>query len=194
MFLNKTQFKKMIKYAFNNGGLIVGRVYEGLVLSSGYWVTWTHESYIPNWVKAAVMEYAGELPRPETIFKAVKNEAIQYEIAENRYYDLPLRFREAHNVFVDTSVTVDGSFRLLQAREGKRIICVPESYIGVIDLRELEGDNRPMGPVSEGPDGSVLIWKNENSAYAVCKTVTSNDKVLEVVSCLEMTDFYKGDR
>lgn len=192
MFLNKTMFKKMIKHAFNNGGLVVGRIYEGLVISSGYWVTWTHEGYIPNWVKAAVMEYTGELPKLGTIFKAVKNEPIQYEIAENRFYDLPERFRGSHNVFVDTGVTLaENGLRFFQQKDSREIICMPEPYVSVIDLRELEGDNPPMGPVSENIGGNILIWKNENSAYAACKIATSNNKALSVMRSLGEIDFMK---
>ena len=62
MFLNKTKFKKMMKEAYNGGGLRVGRIYDGLVISSGTWSSWPREGDIPNWLKAAVIELAGELP------------------------------------------------------------------------------------------------------------------------------------
>ncbi len=84
MFLNKTQFKKWVKDAFKGGGLTVGRVYGGLVICGGTWTIWTEEGYVPNWVKATVMEYAGELPKAGYVFKAKKDNPVQYEIARER--------------------------------------------------------------------------------------------------------------
>lgn len=60
MFLNKAKFKKMMKEAYNRGGLKVGRIYDGLVLSSDTWISWTRDGDVPNWLKGAVMELTGE--------------------------------------------------------------------------------------------------------------------------------------
>ena len=197
MFLNKTVFKKMIKSAFNGGGLTVGLVYDGLVLSNGYWVTYTEIGSVPNWVKAAVMEYAGELPKAGTIFRAAKNEPIQYEIAENQYYNLPERFAEARYPFADTKITVTtntNEFRLLQKQMDSSIICLQESLANVIDLRELGNENAPMGPSSVTPRGDILIWKNEASAYAACKTNAGTSRILDILGALQSVDFSKEDR
>ena len=104
MFLNKTMFKKWIKNAFNHGGLTVGYLYDGLVIAGNPWVVWIREDDIPNWVKAAVMEYTGELPKYGCVFKAEKDSAIQYEISENEYFNLPERFMEAKTPFTVTPV------------------------------------------------------------------------------------------
>ena len=50
MFLNKTKLKQLIKSSFRWEGLTVGRVYEGLVVAGGRWITWTEDGYIPNWL------------------------------------------------------------------------------------------------------------------------------------------------
>lgn len=191
MFLNKTQLKKNIKNAVRNGGLVVGSVYDGLVLSSGYWIVWTEESCVQNWLKAAVVEYTGGLPDKEIIFKAMRNEPLQYEVAENPFYDLPSRFRESHYSFSDTNIIVDGNLHLFQEKDTSNIICMPECFIEMFDFSELQGDNRPMGPVSANRQGDVLIWKNENAAYAVCRIATSKDKTLEILGKLREIKFEK---
>lgn len=196
MFLNKTVFKKMIKSAFNGGGLTVGLVYDGLVLSNGYWVAYTEIGSVPNWVKAAVMEYTGEIPKAGTIFRAAKNEPIQYEIAENQYYNLPERFAEAKYPFTDTGITVTtntNKFRLMQQRDSG-IICLQESLASVIDLWELGNENAPMGPSSISPGGDILIWKNEASAYAACKTDVGTSRILDILGALRSVDFSKEER
>lgn len=190
MFLNKTKFKKMMKEAFNNQGLIIGAVYGGIILSSGYWVTWTNAGSVPNWLKGYIVELAGEMPEAEEIFKAQKNELLQHEIKNNAFYDLPNRFRDSHHVFIDTHISVEG-WRLLQNKTSSNIIIAAEHMFEVVDLSELGGENPPMGPVSCNGDGGFLIYKNEYSAYAFTKGGTSDKSTLEVMKCLENIDFGK---
>lgn len=192
MFLNKTIFKKWIKDAYNHGGLKVGRNYEGLVLSGSYWVVWINKNEIPNWVKAAIIEFVGTLPEDYEMFLAKKDEAIQTEIAENNYFDLPNRFMEARVPF-DVAPIVYGTkwseYRFLQCRQTKQMIALPEHLYSVIDMSNLDGDeNRPMGPCSISNSGDFLIWKNEKSALGLC-TAKIGDAGNEVMELLRQIDF-----
>lgn len=196
MFLNKTMFKKWIKDAFNHGGLTVGYIYDGLVMSGSTWVVWVDEGSIPNWVKAAVMEYTGELPKIGCVFKAEKNSPIQYEISENAYLDLPERFMEAKLPFIVTPVVFDtnwSAYRILQSKKTGSLIALSESLYRIIDLKELEDESAPMGPSARNEQGDLLIWKNQNSALAVCSSKLGDDgnRVLEA---LESIDFRKEDK
>ena len=74
MFLNKTVFKKWIKEAYNSGILVVGRVFDGLVLAGSHWIVWADEEHVPNWVKAAVIEHVGHLPSEGTMIQYGKGE------------------------------------------------------------------------------------------------------------------------
>lgn len=191
MFLNKTMFKKWIKNAFNHGGLVVGRVYDGLVLYGGAWASWTQEGYVPNWLKAAIMEHTGELPGKGQVFKAKKDEVQQYEMSENSYLNLPERYMEARVPFIVTPVIYDTkwqAFRLLQCADTQEIIAIPADCFDIIDYRELEGEERPAGPSARRADGDILIWKNEVSALAVCKTKLSEDTIpiMSALSALKM--------
>lgn len=196
MFLNKTMLKKWIKNAFNHGGLTVGYIYDGLVISGSTWVVWTDEGFIPNWVKAAVMEYTGELPKLGCVFKAEKDSPIQYEISENAFLNLPERFMEAKIPFTVTPVIYAAnwnSYRMMQCRQTNSLIAVSEDLYGVIDLKELEDESVPMGPASRNEQGEILIWKNQHSALAVCSSKLGDDgnRVLEA---LERIDFRKEDK
>lgn len=193
MFLNKTKFKKMMKEAYNRGGLKVGRIYDGLVLSNVTWISWTREGDIPNWLKAAVIELAGELPEEGDLFQASYSDGIQYQIKENPVYDLPGRFRESHFTFTDTKVTREG-IRFFQNKQDRKIIAVNDKFASLIDLKELQGENPPMGPVSAIEKGDFLIYKNEESAFGFGRLNTSNEQTVELMDLLEAIEFKKGER
>lgn len=191
MFLNKTRLKKWVKDAYNRSGLIVGRVYGGLVVSGGTWITWTMDGYVPNWAKAAVMEYTGELPKPGCVFKAKKDEPIQYEIAENDLLNLPEVYQKAKVPFIVTPIVYDdkwNEYRFVQNRDLSTIYAVSTYLYDVLDLRELGEESRPTGPVATSDSGDMLLWKNEQSALAIFKMNISSDTV-GVMDILETYSF-----
>lgn len=193
MFLNKTRFKKWVKEAFQRGGLVVGKIYDGLVIAGNNWVVWTREGDEPNWVKAAVMEYTGELPLSGHMFRAKNEEPLQYEIPENEYLNLPERFMEATVPFTETPMIYDDGlkqFRFLQNSRTKEIIAVSTYLYDVLDMRELGEESRPSGPSAVSDEGSILIWKNENSALAFGK-IDISEKSLPVMNLLSNLSFDK---
>ena len=199
MFLNKTMLKKLIKSSFKWEGLTVGRIYGGLVVAGGTWVIWTEDGYIPNWLKAAVMEYTGELPKRGCAFKAKKDEPIQYEIADNAWYDLPSMHQKAIYAYEVTPVVIKGKgereLRVLQQNgSSMQMLAVPENMYEVIDPRELGEENAPAGPASTLPAGGVLIYKNEHSAYAFSASDGMSDMAKRIIDSVGTIDFGKGER
>lgn len=194
MFLNKTMLKKMIKSSFKWEGLVVGRIYDGLVVAGGTWVTWTEDGYIPNWLKAAVMEYKGELPKQGCVFKAKKDEPIQYEIADNQLYDLPEMKKRCRYSYTVTPVVVRNQYasvRLFQQNSSKEMLAVPETFFEMIDLSELGEENAPAGPASASASGGILLYKNEHSAYAftpLCGTQDKTTKIMDTVSTIDFSE------
>lgn len=191
MFLNKTMFKRWIKDSFHRGGLVVGKIYGGLVLSGHGWVAWTEEGSIPNWLKAAIMEHVGELPGQGQVFKAKNDEVQQYEISENPFLNLPERYKEAKFPFVVTPIIYNTTwmdFRLVQCRASGELIPIPSACYDIIDIKEIGSDGYPMGPSSRDENGSVLIWKNDTSALAVCRAEMS-EKSLPVLRALKDMKF-----
>ena len=191
MFLNKTMFKKWIKDAFHHGGLVVGRIYGGLVLSGNNWVTWTQEDSVPNWLKAAIMEHVGELPGKGQVFKAKNDEVQQYEISDNPFLNLPERYREAKIPFAVTPVVYNTrwmDFRLLQCGISGELIPISGACYDIIDIKEVGSDGFPVGPSSRDKKGSMLIWKNETSALAVSR-VEMSERSLPVLNALKGMQF-----
>ncbi len=192
MFLNKTMLKKMIKHSFRFEGLTVGRIYEGLVVAGGTWVTWTQDGYVPNWLKAAIMEFTGELPQKECAFKAKKDEPLQYEIADNSFYDLPSLYQRSHYAYTVTPVVVKGRYReirILQQNSTTKMLGIHEPFYQVIDLSELGDENAPTGPSSTSADGGIMIYKNEHSAYAFLPLDGASDVVQKIMECVDSIDF-----
>lgn len=196
MFLNKTLLKKAIKSSFRWEGLTVGRIYGGLVVAGGTWVTWTEDGYVPNWLKAAVMEFTGELPQKECAFRAKKDEPIQYEIADNSFYDLPDLFRRSRIAYTITPMVVNGRFgeiRILQQSSTMRMLGIHEKFYEMIDLNELGEENAPTGPSSMNAEGCLLIYKNEHSAYAFYPIDGARDVVWKIMEHVDSINFSEED-
>lgn len=196
MFLNKTLLKKTIKHSFRWEGLTVGRICGGFVVAGGTWVTWTEDGYIPNWLKAAVMEFTGELPQQERVFRAKKDEPIQYEIADDTIYDLPSLFQRSRFAYAVTPVVVKGKFgetRILQQNSTLNPLGIQEKFYEMIDLGELGEENAPAGPSSMNAEGSIMIYKNEHSAYAFYPVDGTTDVVRKVMGQIGMIDFNEED-
>ena len=194
MFLNKTRLKAMIKSAYKWEGLFVGRIYGGLVVAGGPWVTWTEDGYVPNWLKAAVMEHTGELPGPETAILAKKNEPVQYEVTDCPAYNLPQMRKECTQAWTVTPVVSRGQYseiRFLQKTGHPDLIkAMAESFYGVIDFSELGEESRPSGPASVSENG-FLVWKNEHSAYACLPLDGVGDGDRRIMDALKTVDFGK---
>lgn len=192
MFLNKTILKKLIKASFRKEGLVVGRICEGFVVAGGEWVTWTEDGYIPNWLKAVVMEYTGELPKQGCVFRAKKDEPIQYEISDNDFYNLPEMYRRCRYAYTVTPVVISdkySSIRLIQQDSTKRMLAVQEIYHEIIDLSELGSENAPGKPGTVGEIGYILIYKNEHSAYGFIPLDGMRDDVREIAEHIELINF-----
>ena len=70
MFLHMPTLKKLLKSAYNQSKLIIGRLEYGLLIECGIFMTWLEWYSVPNKVKAALIELAGELPEEGHFFTA----------------------------------------------------------------------------------------------------------------------------
>lgn len=100
---------------------------------------------------------------------------------------------EATVPFTETPMIYDDGlkqFRFLQNNRTKEIIAVSTYFYDVLDMRELGEESRPSGPSAVSDEGSILIWKNENSALAFGK-VDISEKSLPVMNLLSNMSFDK---
>lgn len=194
MFLNKTKLKRIIKDAGKRGQLRVGYIYGGLVICNGYLITWTERGYEPNWLKAAVMEAAGRLPEIGELFKVQDDQTSQLEMADNDVMNLPQMYMDSKEAFVVTPVLIESTgshFRFLQHKQSRNIVAISEHLYDMIDRSELDWniENPPVGPSARMEQGSLFVWKNEYSAYAITKTDLGTDACSKVIETLSLIKF-----
>lgn len=174
MFLHMPTFKKLLKSAFRRDCLRIGNLNGGLLIHGGTFAVWFWNDMIPNKVKAAVIELAGELPEEGKIFKAT-GIGNQYEIPENPAWDIHRGLEEADRRYVVTPVVLNDSrydtFRFLQQAGAGPIRAIKEEFISLIDLAEIDhnhGEGTPAGPYGR-EDGYKFFWATDFCILCACE-------------------------
>ena len=174
MFLHMPTFKKLLKSAFRRDCLRIGNLNGGLLIHGGTFAVWLQNDMVPNKVKAAVMELAGELPAEGEFFKAAKD-GNQYEIPENPAWDIHRGLKEANRRYVVTPIVLNDSrydtFRFLQQAGAGPIRVIKEDFISLINLAEIDynhGEDDPEGPYGR-EDGYQFFWSTDFCILTVCE-------------------------
>lgn len=200
MFLHTPTFKKLLKNAYSTGGFVVGDDTEnGIVVFGGWWGVWFDKCNIPNRIKAAIMEYAGELPAPGQYFRACIGQANQYEIDQEKYFRLTERWREATNPLYVTAALISGklnNYRVMQDACG-HLITMKDTYEKLIDPREMDPDKEGsvMGPCTMGYVGasghipSTVFWRTELCILMMCTSRLESKEDIEILKALGNIDF-----
>lgn len=172
MFFKLNILKKLFKDAYKSAGLTIGHTAadegkEGYYMSSGWWVMWFDVKNIPKEVKAAAIELSGELPQAGEVFRTEKGMGNQYEIRQERLYDLPAVFETSHCRFRVTGMLMKKGEKLLRVvqEEGKtyKVVTMPDSIISMIDRTMVDsdrGEKMPAGPFGTDSAAKWLIWGN----------------------------------
>lgn len=190
MFLHMPTLKRLTKVAFNSKKLTIGKINDGTFMDCGLFIAWFDDNYIPNKVKALIMEFAGELPEEGHPFKASK-EGNQYEIDQNDYWNVQKRIKDATERYVVTPVALESKYtscRLLQqARDPYNIKAIDGIAITLIDPAEADyenGENTPQGPFSD-TKGKIFWWKSDFCILGFCGTKLYTDIATDVQHALE---------
>lgn len=200
MFLHTPTFKKLLKASWKNGGITVGRLdSRSLFVAGDYWVTWFDHTSIPNRIRAAIIEYAGELPEIGEIFKAKINEPNQYEMPFREHYDVHKSWQQAKNPLIATPVIIAGHHNLYQIFQDKENHLIPVSriYDDLIDRREQEEcEGSVIGPSMHdyGLDyASALYWYSDLCILGIMPVHLDNEDALKALAALSRTDFHKKE-
>ncbi len=124
--------------------------------------------------RAAIIEFAGELPEAGMIFKAKVNEPNQYEMPYKDIYNVHRNWQEAKNPLVRTPVIVSGwqtNFRLFQDSYG-HLVPVTTLYDARIDQREQEEcEGSVIGPSMAETHGKsgMLYWYSDLCILVLCR-------------------------
>lgn len=192
MFISTTQLSKLMKEAYKGGGIRIGNIDGGLIVFAGYWGLWIDENYIPNKVKAIVMELSGELPGDGKVFKVSKEEAApQYELTLNDYFYINHLQSVNKEPASKTGVIIDlkySEYELLQINRTKRIALINRKLMDMIDVTEINYDieGEPSGPCT-GLSSDMFFWRNATCTLLLLGTKPPEDNA--VISALTRLDF-----
>lgn len=191
MFVSTSKLVKFAKEAYKTGGIRFGNLDDGLVIIGSSWGLWIDENYIPNKVKAIVMELAGTLPEKNTVFTVNKDDPRpQYELVLNDHLYINRVQQSSKNSVISTGTFLNlkfSEYELLQIACSKKIVMVNRKLMELIDFNEIDHDieNEPAGPCTDY--GGSFFWRN-----ATCTLMLLGFKVPEdnpVINALERIDF-----
>lgn len=199
MFLHTSTFKKLLKSSWKNGGITVGRLDPlSMFVTGDYWATWFDYTSIPNRIRAAIIEYAGELPEIGEIFKAKIDEPNQYEMPYKDSYDVHKNWQQAKNPLIETPVIVSGwhtNYRLFQDSNG-RLVPVTALYDSLIDRREQEeNEGSVIGPsmVEIQGKGGMLYWYSDLCILGIMSAYIDKGHSLKAMEVLSAVDFHEKE-
>lgn len=200
MFLHTPTFKKLLKASWKNGGITVGRLdSRSLFVAGNYWIVWFDYTSIPNRIRAAIIEYAGELPEYGEIFKAKVDEPNQYEMPFKEHYDVHKNWQQAKNPLIATPAVIVERNNLYQIFQDKENHLVPVSmiYSDLIDLREQEEcEGSVIGPsIRDYGLGftSPLYWYSDLCILGIMPACLDNEDTLKALEALKNVDFHRKE-
>ncbi len=194
MFISTSQLSKLMKEAYRGRGIRIGNLEEGLVIIGSSWGLWIDENYIPNKVKAIVMELAGTLPAEESVFKVSKGEAVpQYELTLDNYYYINRMEQISKESASRTGVYLDlkyCEYELLQVNHTGKIAMISRKLTELIDPGEIDYnvENEPSGPCT-GLSSGMFFWKNATCTLMLLHSAVPEDN--PVINILSKIDFEK---
>lgn len=166
MLFNLRIFKKLVKEAYNGGGLIVGKKEEEYILCGGIWMVRIKEEAFDKEYKAAVIEHIGDLPQDGELIRKSKS-AGESEVSEAGRKKLMLEDIEQAcypadptNVYIDMA---EGLCRVMQCQD--KNVLIKEELAALVE--EVKGEGM-KGPFCNPEEEFKLYWHNSKCKYAAC--------------------------
>lgn len=197
MFLDTQIFKKMIKNAYDGGGLSVAREKDKYILAGGFWCIKIRKDCLPPKAKAAVIEIVGEFPEDGENFIIRKREDKRPDEFAEKWKTMIVQFGniEGKPLYTKTNILHEYNFHIYRfwQSDKKRIVMLNEIFTGLIGsgniIRDRETD--PEGPymVHEwGLYSGLMYWKNNaGELFAATADEPKNDSVEELMAHLLCT-------
>ena len=176
MFFRISTFKKLIKNAYKRTGFYLGQDKSNLYyyIRTPRFAVWFDTEVMPNSVKAAVIEFSGELPEPgEEFLCSEAQECNQFSFFGPEYnlYEIEDKANSKFQITKLSDVSTDS--RYMYSKIEDRVvnsILIPESILSMIDAGAIDIDNRekpPIGPVATDVMSNQVFWYNNTSALLV---------------------------
>ena len=156
MFIKVPVFKKLLKQAFAGNRMKVKMDGNDLTVDCGHFAVWFEREHIPNKIKSAIVELAGEIPEEGKAFLAQQS-GNQYEM-DSAVLDLQNLLRQTDKRYVQTPIVYSDNYdtyRFLQmAGKPDNIKLVADIFIQMLDPHELDhvaAEGTIQGPYSMEP-------------------------------------------
>lgn len=191
MFLNLQRFTRLMKEAYKTK-LIIGNLSGGTLITSGYWAVWLDNEHIPNKVKAAIMELAGELPVEGTVFEISKGMIEPQLVMDATYIKrLFIDVEEVDLKLVVTPVVLHNTreMRLLQSTQTKELVALNEEFYLMIDKTAINYDieGEPTGPCCISTSSSIH-WYNSICMVLIFPILMKDNAILENLRTVNFED------
>lgn len=196
MFIKVPIFKKLLKQAFAADRMKIKMDESGLTVDCRHFAVWFEKEHIPNKIKSAIVELAGEIPEEGKAFLAQKS-GNQYEM-DSAALDVRSAFRQTDKRYVQTPVVYSDdydTYRFLQmAGKTDNIKLVADIFIQLLDPHELDfsaAEGTIQGPYGT-ENGTMFFWETDLCILAVGAIMPHCGIVKKTMMELEGIDF-EGD-
>lgn len=194
MFLNINKFSKLAKEAYKFQ-LMIADIGDHTVVASQHWLVSIENEFVPNKIKALIMELSGCLPKTDKVLK-ISKELDAPEDVTDRYLRKMTRLIEgAISADVKFSITpiINDKYspiRLLQNAKTSEIVAVPENQFQMVDKNcinyEIEGE--PTGPCSTGENKTPFYWYNSIGLIVILPAILGDTALLQALATVDFTE------
>lgn len=185
MFLNPNILKRIMKEQFKTSGLTIANNGETIYMGGEWWGIEALREFIPNKIKAAIVEMAGEFPQTGDTVNVTK-EGGQLELEFNSRIHIESDVREIYKTRLIVYSKNGTALRILQDDKNK-VILIKNLFIGMIDNSQIdygEGETGADGPYYKS---GAIYWQNNVCKMRVYKHPVEKE-MEEIIEAFERID------
>lgn len=212
MFLDTTALIRQMKVTYNGNGITFANFQDGLAINAAVWVAWIHNKYVPNIIKAAVMELSGTLPEEGRMFSVSKqNPNPQYRIDNETVLNALDRVDNSDKPLIVTPVCLfeNVDVRLLQdlpnALDSKLLAAnkdrlkqpfhgqlhgVNQTYFSIVDKKKVDYDieSEPTGPCYYTAVQNGVCWYNEICKFMIMPITSKRKDLMDTLASVKFKE------
>lgn len=195
MFIKVPVFKKLLKQGFLSDQMKVKMDKSDLTVDCVHFAVWFEREHIPNKIKSAIVELAGEIPEEGEAFLAQKS-GNQYEMNISAL-DVRSALLQTDKRYVQTPILYSDdyvAYRFLQMAGTTNMVVIADIFAQLLDPHELDF-SEAEGPI-QGPygteNGTMFFWETDLCILAVESLVPPRGIVRKTMMELSGINF-EGD-
>lgn len=196
MFVNYSILKKMIKAAYEGSGLTVACMHDLVMIQSTRWGISVKRKFLHNKVKAALMEYIGDLPKEGEAWTYTKNgrhTETQEEMlsAVESYFILkPGEIYQATDVHV---TAFQGDYQVYEGPDMHKVY-VNSVFHALVSAKNVEGERGEIQPEAWRSSGDNFLFRANNVMTLYCYRYKGQTQLeTELLNLATNTSFLEKD-